>query len=190
MPLTPIRPSSPSWPQRWLARWKSHLGTLLLMLAVFWAVQAWQTRHLAAMPDLQAPVQWLDSQGQPQTGTLHEALAAINPSGGPIALYVWAEWCAICTAQQSTVQRLQQDWPALTVAMQSGDAAQVGRYLRQRELAWATVIDSRAEWAHAQGVRSVPAFAVLDPQGRLRHPTVGYTSGWGMRARLWAARLF
>ncbi|MDP3136830.1 MAG: hypothetical protein Q8N17_10930 [Burkholderiaceae bacterium] len=38
--------------------------------------------------------------------------------------------------------------------------------------------------------QSVPAFVVLDEQGRLRSATAGYTTELGMRLRLWWVRLF
>lgn len=170
-------------------RWVGHLGTVALVLAVFFGAQAWQTRHVNAAVDTSIAVQWLGPDGRSYTGTLQDAIDAVRPPGQPIGFYVWAEWCPICNVQQGTINALIPDWPVITVAMQSGDASQVRRYQQQRELPWATVIDPRSQLAQAQGFQSVPAFAVLDSENRLRYPTVGYTSGWGMRARLWLARL-
>ncbi len=183
------QPAKPTLMSRLRAGWRGHLGTVAVVLAVFFGVQAWQTRHFNAAIDLSIPVQWLTPEGQPHSGTLQDAIQAIRPVGQPMALYVWAEWCPICKAQQGTINSLTQDWPVLTVAMQSGDATQVRRYQMQHDLPWTTVIDPRSQLAQAQGFRSVPAFAVLDSGNRLRYPTVGYTSGWGMRARLWLAHL-
>jgi hypothetical protein len=36
-------------------------------------------------------------------------------------------------------------------------------------------------------VRGVPASFVLDGDGRIRFASVGYTTGVGLRGRLWAA---
>jgi len=177
------------WATRLKKLWKGPLGTVLLVLAVFFGVQAWQTRDFDGTIDLATPVQWLDPTGQQHSGSLQDAIDAVRPVGQPIALYVWAEWCTICTLQQGSINRLTQDWPVLTVAMQSGDAAQVRRYQLQRELPWATVLDPRAQFSRAHGFSAVPVFVVLDAQNRLRYATVGYTTGLGMRARLWAARL-
>jgi len=188
-PDTPPPPPPRSWPTRLKKLWRGPLGTVLLVLAVFFGVQAWQTRDFDGSIDLASPVQWLDPSGQPHSGRLQDAIDAVRPAGQPVALYVWAEWCTICTLQQATISRLSEDWPVLTVAMQSGDAVQVRRYQLQRELRWNTVLDPRAQLARAQGFASVPVFVVLDSQNRLRYATVGYTTGWGMRARLWAARL-
>ncbi|BAO80389.1 thiol-disulfide isomerase and thioredoxin [Serpentinimonas raichei] len=185
-PQTP--PSKPTW----RSRWRSHLFTVALLLAVFFGVQAWQTRAVPAQLDLQQPVQWLLPTGQTQNGSLQQALDVLrlHHPGQPVALYVWAEWCPICRTMEGSVTRLGQDWPLLTVAMQSGPAAQVQRYQQQRGLPWHSVIDARGELAQALGQRSVPAFMVIDAQGRVHHPTVGFTTGTGMRLRLWAVRVF
>lgn len=175
--------------KRFKAGWTSHLGTVALVLVVFFGIQAWQTRHFVSTIDLDTPVQWLDLHGQAHEGTLAAALNSVRPPGQATGLYIWAEWCPICRAQQPTITRLALDWPVLTVAMQSGDAQQVLRYQRQHDLPWITVVDPQAVLSRAQGFNSVPAFVVLDGDNRLRYPTVGYTTGWGMRVRLWAARL-
>jgi hypothetical protein len=82
------------------------------------------------------------------------------------------------------------DLPLLTIAMQSGPPDAVRRVLSQRQLSWPTAVDPRGELSRALGFKSVPAFVVVDAEGRLRMPTVGYTSELGMRLRLWWAGVF
>jgi len=171
----------------WRARWKGHLGTLALMVALVAGVQAWQTRHVPGgdAPDL--PLQLLMPDGSTQATTLAQWRARFP--GQPVALHVWAEWCPICRAEEHSVTRLTHDWPVLTVAMRSGPPAAVARVMRQRQLAWPTAVDARGELAQALGFAAVPAFVVVDADGRLRAPSVGYTTELGMRARLWWVRL-
>lgn len=168
-------------------RWKHHLGTLLMVLGVFVAVQAWQTRDVPSglAPDL--PLTLVHPDGR-TTDTTLAAWRAAHP-GQPVALHVWAEWCPICRAEEDTITALARDHAVLTIAMQSGPPAAVARVLRQRQLPWNTAVDARSEAARALGFRAVPAFVVVDTQGHLRGASVGYTTGPGMRARLWWARL-
>lgn len=157
-----------------------------MVLGVFVAVQTWQTRDVPAgqAPDLALTL--LNPDGSTSATTL-AAWSAAHP-GQPVALHVWAEWCPICRAEEGTVSALAQDHPVLTVAMQSGPPAAVARVLRQRQLQWVTAVDARSEAARALGFKAVPAFVVIDAQGQLRGASVGYTTGLGMRARLWWAR--
>lgn len=172
---------------RW-ARLRSHLGTVVLMLAVFFGVQAWQTRGVAQGPLPNMAFTVIEPDGSQQTTTL-TAWRERHP-GQPVALYLWAEWCPICKVQQPNVTNLVADLPLLTIAMQSGPPPAAARVLAQRQLPWPTAVDPRGELSRALGFGSVPAFVVVDAEGRLRMPTVGYTSELGMRLRLWWAGVF
>mgnify|MGYP006202375887 CR=1 FL=1 len=184
--------------RRWAAGlrrdWRRHLGTLALFAAVLLAVQAWQTRHVTGGPlpaaALDAPLPVLDARGALRQSSLRAELAALQRThpGQNVGLYVWAEWCPICRTEEHSVTRLSRDHPVLTVAMQSGPPEAVGRYLRGRGLAWHTLVDPHAQVSGGLGFGAVPAFAVITPQGQLRWPTVGLSSGWGLRLRLWLAR--
>ena len=170
----------------WLARIgcfaRKHITTLLALLAVVLAAHFWQTRHLptGTLPDV--TLQLLNGE------RLHLSEWRARYPGQPVALHIWAEWCPICRTEESSVTRIQTDWPVLTVAMQSGQAHQVQRVLRQRGLPWTTAIDTDGALARSLGVHAVPALLVLDANGQLRAASIGYTSEMGMRLRLlWAA---
>lgn len=164
-------------------QWKSHLITLALMAGLLWALNAFQTRDVPAGP---AP-DFTATLASGETITLAQWRAA-HP-GQAVALHFWADWCPFCRAEESSVTRLAQDWPVLTIAMRSGDAARVRTVLAQRQLPWTTAVDPRGEIAQRYGFKAVPAFVVLDANGHVRGAASGYTTEWGMRLRLWWARL-
>lgn len=168
--------------------WKSYLVQFALLALVFLAIQTWRTRDV---PDRPAPDLAI-SVLQPDGTTISTTLAQWRQAhpGQAVALHFWAEWCPICRAEEGSVTSLAQDWPVLTVAMQSGPAAKVRQVQQQRQLPWQTAVDTQGQLTRAFGFESVPAFVVLDEQGRLRSATVGYTSELGMRLRLWWVRLF
>ena len=92
--------------------------------------------------------------------------------------------------EESSVTRVAADWPVLTVATRSGQAAQVARYMVQRQLPWVAVVDPAGDVSKAYGLSAVPAWVVLDAQGHIRSVATGYTTELGMRARLWWATVF
>ncbi|MEK9952538.1 MAG: redoxin family protein [Curvibacter sp.] len=171
----------------WLLNWRAHALTLAVFAAAVLALNAWQTRELPTglAPDFQAPL--VGAIGADDL-TL-EAWRAQYP-GRAVALHFWAEWCGICRAEESSITALQEDWPVLTIAMRSGDAARVARVMSQRDLHWLTAVDADGSLTARYGFKAVPAFVVLDAQGRIRHASVGYTPALGMRVRLWLAQHF
>ena len=163
--------------------WRSHLGTLLIVVAVFTGAHLWQTRHVpaGAVPDIPLRL----SNGE----TLMLSDWRARFPGQPVALHVWADWCPICRAEEHSITRLQADGPVLTIAMQSGGPEQVRRVLDQRGLPWTSAIDESGATARQLGVHAVPALLVLDARGSLSAASVGYTSEIGMRLRLLWARV-
>lgn len=176
-----------AWLRNQLANWRGHLLTLLMVAAVVITVQWWQTRDVPPGPLPDVPLTVLMPDGSRSEATLRSL--SERHAGSPVALHVWAEWCPICKAEEGTITSLARDWPVITVAMQSGDAAKVAAELRQRHLHWVTAVDPRGDVSRQLGFRAVPAFAVIDADGRLRLPAVGYTTSLGMRLRLWWIRL-
>ena len=74
---------------------------------------------------------------------------------------------------------------SIDVIVPRGGSSRVARVLQRRGLPWDAVIDPAAQVSRAHGMSAVPGFLVVDRQGKVRTPTVGYTTEWGMRLRLW-----
>ena len=148
-----------------------------------WGVNAWQTRHL---PQGLAPnVSLVLLNGE--TTTLAQWRAKYP--GQVVALHFWADWCPICRTEENSVSRLSRDWPVLTIAMQSGDAAKVRSVLAKRQLDWQTAVDPQGQATHAFGFGGVPALVVINSDGHISNATMGYTTELGMRLRLWWAHV-
>lgn len=163
----------PLWRRSWV-RWGAYL---LLLLAVYLAARAWQTRDLAS--GVAPEIEGVTLDGRP--------VALSDYRGAPVLLHFWATWCRICALEEQSIDALAEDYPVLTVALQSGDAAAVGRYLRERGLDFPVVLDPGGRLAGRYGVRGVPTTLVIGPEGRIRSREVGYTTGFGLRLRLWLA---
>lgn len=153
------------------------------MLAVFVALQWWFTRDVVRgeLPALDAPL--IDA--------VHRDAAQWRGSEGAdgFVLYVWATWCPVCKTIEGNVEAVAQDSPVLTVAMQSGAAAEVARHLGARNHRWATINDPDATLSRRLGVDAVPTLIFVDRHGRVRSVTQGYTTTLGIRARLAWTRL-
>jgi thiol-disulfide isomerase/thioredoxin len=166
-------------------RWRTWLFELLLVIVLVSGVTLWQNRGL---PEGPAPA----LAGVRTDGSAIKVDSGETVVAGQTARLVvfWATWCPVCRAEESNIVAVAEDWPVISVAMQSGSAAEVIAYLRQHDNPLPALIDADGVLAGSWGVRGVPAHFILDPAGNIRFRVVGYATEWGLRARLWWAQRF
>ena len=143
----------------------------------------WMTRDQVTGKPPPLSGQIIDPLSGERTGRLD--LAAWDK---PMLLYFFAEWCPICKLQNPVIDNLSDDYPVVGIAMQSGDAEQIRRYLNERGLSIPVVNDPSGSISRAYGVNGVPAAFVIGPDGEIRYSTQGYATEAGLRSRLWLAQ--
>lgn len=166
-----------------LTKLKQRLPKLLLELALLLvlviALEAFLTRH--AVSGKAPPFEGVTLSGE------HFDLNSFQ--GQPAVIHFWATWCPVCSLEHGMIDNLAQGYPVMTIAMQSGEAEEVLAALQAEGVDYPVINDPQGTLARLYGVSGVPASFVLDSQGEVRFVTRGYTSGWGMRMRLWLAGL-
>ncbi len=123
-------------------------------------------------------------------GTLLDGRPNIMPGkpAQPVLVYFWATWCAVCRAEQSAIESIAHGNPnVITVVMQSGNRDEVAKYLGEQGLNFPVLNDPDGRISAAWGVHAVPANFIIDSQGQIRFVEIGYTTGAGLRLRLWLA---
>jgi peroxiredoxin len=160
-------------------KWTRFALRALVIVAIVLAIRAWHTRGTAAgmAPHFEAPTL------QGETVSLREL------QGEPTLVYFWATWCGVCGLMDGSVAKLAGSHRVVTVASMSGGPGEVAAHMAEKGLDMPVVLDPQGHLATRYGVRAFPTSFVLGPDGRIRHTEVGYTSGFGLRARLWWAGL-
>src|SRR3546814_18477986 len=86
----------------------------------------------------------------------------------PTVLYVWAEWCPYCRHTSPAIERLHRSGQrVVSVAMQSGNDAQVHAYMREHGLTFPVVNDPDGAISQALDVAVTPTTAIVS-DGRIR----------------------
>lgn len=162
-------------------KWKKRLPKLLLELLVFMllllALEAFLTRDAVSG---KAPI--FTAETIKGSGFDLRKL-----QGEPTVIHFWATWCPVCELEQGTIDGIADDYPFISVAMQSGSGDEVLAYLQQQGVDYPVVNDPDGLLSSRYGVKGVPASFILDRNGEVRFVTRGYTSSIGLRARLWLA---
>jgi peroxiredoxin len=161
--------------------YRSWLVNILVILALFVGVQWWRARPLASGPAPDLAGTLLDG-GRISLAGLRE-----TARDRAVLVHFWATWCPTCRMSEGGIAAIAGDHPVLSVAMQSGDAREVQAYMAKQGLIFPVLPDPDGALASAWGVSAVPASFVVDPAGRIRFATLGYTTEAGLRTRLWAA---
>jgi len=163
------------------ARIKKRLPKLLLELVLLMvlvvAFEAYLTRDAVS------------GQAPPLSGTTvsGKSFSLDSLKGQPAVVYFWATWCPVCNLEQGMVDSLAAGYPVITVAMQSGTDQEIVDYLKDKGVDYPVLNDPQGSIARRYGVSGVPASFILDSKGEVRFVTRGYTSGLGIRLRLWLA---
>lgn len=155
----------------------ANLGWIMLAIVVLAAVRAYT--HRGIVQGIAPPIEGPSLAG--------ERLSLAELRGGPVLIHFWATWCPVCRSEHGSIDSIARDYPVITVAMQSGEAAEVQSYVRQHALRAPVMVDEFGDLARIYGVRTVPASFILDRNGVIRYVEVGYTTEIGLRARLWLA---
>ncbi|MGF1547766.1 MAG: redoxin domain-containing protein [Thiotrichales bacterium] len=152
---------------------------VLLFAALYFGLRAWMQREMVSGDP--PPLVYEDIQGQ--------RVNLADYRGKPLLLYFWATWCKVCEMERGAITKVARDWPVLTVAMQSGGAATLREYQQDQDIDWRTISDEFGVISKDFGVPAVPAFFVLDGDGKIRFSEMGFTPSGTLRLRLWLVQL-
>ena len=177
-PESQLQKNTPVVPIKKTGKWLRRGLELSVILLIIFGVRAWQQRDIVkgVAPAL---------SGVMLDGKIF-SLAA-KPTQ-PVLVHFWATWCPICRAEQGSIESIAHDNPnVITVAMQSGNSSAVQQYMREQSVSFPTINDADGQLSEKWGVRGVPASFIIDTDGKVRFVEIGYTTGWGLRFRLWLA---
>lgn len=159
-------------------KWRNHAVNVLLFIVVVAGIRTWQQRDMISGT---APA----LRGATLTGQTY--ILPAHPAQ-PVLVHFWGTWCPICRTEQSSIAAIAHDHPnIITVAMQSGRSEEVARYMREQGIDFPVVNDADGAISNAWGVHAVPASFIIAPDGKIHFVEVGYTTGLGLRLRLWLA---
>ncbi len=170
-------PSTPTPLKSRLIRWGIEWA---FILAVILLIRAWQAPALQDM--YLPPIVGMTLDGQP--------FDSRTPRERPLIVHVWAEWCPVCRMELNGMANLARTTPLISIAWKSGDDAAVRRFLEHENVKLPVLNDAGGQWLAPLGIKAVPLHLIVDTSGRIRFIETGYTTEWGLRARVFWLEFF
>lgn len=161
---------------------KSWLIEIVVIAILFFGIRAYQQRNLPSGP---APT----LQAATITGETLD-LAALRQDE-PVLVFFWATWCGVCDTMDEAVAAVAEDHRVVSVAASSGTPAAIAAHMEEEGIAGAfpVISDPQGVLATQWGVGAFPTLFIVNPDGEIVATEVGFTTGLGMRARLFFAGL-
>ncbi|WP_118785266.1 protein disulfide oxidoreductase [Haemophilus haemolyticus] len=105
-------------------------------------------------------------------------------------LYFWGTWCGYCRYTSPAINSLAKEgYQVVSVALRSGNEADVNDYLSKNDYHFTTVNDPKGEFAGRWQINVTPTIVLLS-KGKMDLVTTGLTSYWGLKVRLFFAEFF
>ncbi|ELZ5940333.1 protein disulfide oxidoreductase [Providencia stuartii] len=161
-----------------LRKWsKEIIGLVVILFIVFTVMDFWRK------PESLAPVLL-----EPQMLATGDSVSLAELSKKqPVLVYFWATWCGGCKITSPTVADIAKSGvPVISVAIRSGDSQRLLVGMEKKDLNFPVINDMNGQLANAVGISATPTFMIID-KGEMVSFTSGYTSYWGLKARLWMA---
>lgn len=156
--------------------WRALTIDVLIILAAFWAVHAWNTRKLPGPGE--APALSLAVLDGPAG---RHAL----PSAGRGVVYFFAPWCFYCRHSIGHLDTLVQDgdidW-ARAVALDFQDLAELRSFVAETGLRQPVLLGD-ASVAREWQIRAYPTYFVIGSDGGISARSVGYATRLGLEVR-------
>jgi thiol-disulfide isomerase/thioredoxin len=104
--------------------------------------------------------------------------------GQPVLVYFWGSWCGVCSFVSPSVDTLADYFSVITVALSSGNSAEVNEYLKVKELKFQVLNDPDYRIGSQWSVQVTPTILVIK-DGHIQHIVTGYASLFGMWWRMY-----
>lgn len=165
------------WRQRWWVRWAVDLA---VFGALFAGVMAFQTRDLVGSGEAAPAFRLKDMQGQ--------AHALSDYQGKKTVVAFWAPWCSVCKVEVPTLSAMHADMGddvnVISIVQGYRSLESVEGFVAEHGVTYPVLLGTEQTEADYR-ISKYPTIYILDEQGRIEDTVVGYTTGLGLRARVW-----
>lgn len=102
----------------------------------------------------------------------------------PLLVHFWATWCPTCKFEAPNIEKISKDYEVITIAVQSGNKADIQNYLNEHKLSFNVVNDEEGKYSSKFNIKAFPTTIIYDKDKNQRFSEVGYTTTAGLYSRM------
>lgn len=168
-------------------RYLKHLKSIALQVVIFaafvFSMQYFQTRQMASGRVAQFELLAISQ----------DAMAIPSNAAGKVSLvYFFAPWCRVCKLSMSNLNKIQGEMPDLNIqiiALDYESKDDVLDFVKDLGIS-APVFFGNEDVRKAWRITAYPSYYILDENGVIRARSVGYSSKYGMMAKVYWSKWF
>lgn len=162
-----------------LKKLASFVKSALLVVVVFYAVRAFQERHLLSADKTPAPYFNLTTLNDPT-----ERFSISKLQGKQTVVYFFAPWCSICRYSMPNLEKAYQQGKvnALAIALDFENNEQVQQFTSTLNLTMPVLLGDRHTQQNYK-ITAFPTYYVIGPELHITARSMGYSTELGLRIR-------
>ncbi|WP_105190457.1 TlpA family protein disulfide reductase [Pseudoalteromonas sp. T1lg48] len=157
---------------------KKFFSQLILIAVVFFAVSAYQERHLLSADHSPAPYFSLPQLHDDARFSIREL------QGQKTVVYFFAPWCSVCKLSMPNLQKAMDrgDVHAIAIALDYQSKAQVREFVDDLQLTMPILLGSEYT-AQQYKISAFPTYSVIDESLSISARAMGYSTELGIKLR-------
>jgi len=108
----------------------------------------------------------------------------------PLLVHFWASWCKVCEFEHESINRIADDYTVLSIAAFSGTDTELLQSMKKLNVKYPVINDNEGNISNEWGVSAFPASFVVNKDNQIQFVEIGYSTEFGIRGRLLAAKYF
>lgn len=156
--------------------WKILLRDVLVLVAIYFAIDTWQSRNMLDIDSL------IEFDGQILT-SLNKQSKDLIEANKPTLIYFFAPWCTVCSLSIGNLEYLETDKVNIVrVALDYSNAAEVQKFADDHNISAQILLGNEALKKQFK-IQGYPTYYIMDQQQKVLAKSYGYSTAMGLKIR-------
>ncbi|WP_252731902.1 TlpA family protein disulfide reductase [Paraglaciecola arctica] len=159
-----------------VSKWLTLLRDIVVLVAVFFAINSWQSRNLL---DVDTHVELSEHLLVGMDGEVN----AVYESNKPTLIYFFAPWCSVCSLSIGNLEYLDTDKVNIVrIALDYSNVEEVRSFADKHHIS-SQILLGHNELKQQFKIQGYPTYYIMDQDQKVLAKSFGYSSALGLKLR-------